>query len=169
MHRIRIGTFNVNGKLPSDDLDLISWVTGRPTISASDLSKALPPLPDISPFTVPAIDPLAAHGDIAPPASTIVPLAEPANIPLPTSPSFASDSVTNDGVPDILVFGFQELDLSTAALIYATQTSREDAWARAIMSSLKDVGPYVKVNCVLYNVQNANSLCLYSSIFIGSI
>ena len=39
---------------------------------------------------------------------------------------------------DILVFGFQELDLSTEALIYSTKTTREDAWCAAIFAALGD-------------------------------
>lgn len=42
----------------------------------------------------------------------------------------------NPGDPDMLVFGFQELDLSTEALLYSTSSVREDAWCRAIFASL---------------------------------
>jgi len=38
--------------------------------------------------------------------------------------------------PDLLVFGFQELDLSTEALIYSTGPAREDAWCLAIFAAL---------------------------------
>lgn len=38
--------------------------------------------------------------------------------------------------PDLLVLGFQELDLSTEALIYSTSTVREDAWCTAVLAGL---------------------------------
>jgi phosphatidylinositol-bisphosphatase len=38
--------------------------------------------------------------------------------------------------PDLLVLGFQELDLSTEALIYSTSTFKEDAWCTAIFAAL---------------------------------
>ncbi len=38
--------------------------------------------------------------------------------------------------PDILVLGFQELDLSTEALLYSTKTTREDAWCTAVFAGL---------------------------------
>lgn len=41
-----------------------------------------------------------------------------------------------DRDPDVLVLGFQELDLSTEALIYSLGTAREDAWCRAVFASL---------------------------------
>jgi inositol polyphosphate 5-phosphatase INPP5B/F len=49
--------------------------------------------------------------------------------------------------PDILVFGFQELDLSTGALLYTTSTALEDAWTTAILQGLgTKAGSYVKVS-----------------------
>lgn len=38
--------------------------------------------------------------------------------------------------PDLIVLGFQELDLSTGALLYYTETTREDAWFVAAMAGL---------------------------------
>lgn len=38
--------------------------------------------------------------------------------------------------PDVLVLGFEELDLSTEALLYSTSTVREDAWTAAIFAAL---------------------------------
>ena len=38
--------------------------------------------------------------------------------------------------PDLLVLGFQELDLSTEALLYSTKTVREDAWCTAVFAGL---------------------------------
>lgn len=53
-------------------------------------------------------------------------------------------------LPDVLVFGFQELDLSTEALIYSTTTAKEEAWCDAIVESMADqASNYVKV-CLAY-------------------
>lgn len=38
--------------------------------------------------------------------------------------------------PDLFVLGFQELDLSTEALIYYASMVREDAWCHAIFAAL---------------------------------
>ena len=40
--------------------------------------------------------------------------------------------------PDLLVLGFQELDLSTEGLIYSTRTDKADAWCAAILAGLGD-------------------------------
>ena len=38
--------------------------------------------------------------------------------------------------PDVIVLGFQELDLSAGALLYSTETTREDAWLNAVLAGL---------------------------------
>ena len=38
--------------------------------------------------------------------------------------------------PDMLVLGFQELDLSTGALLYSSETTREEAWCTAVFAGL---------------------------------
>lgn len=38
--------------------------------------------------------------------------------------------------PDLLVLGFQEVDLSTEALLYSTGTAKEDAWCMAVFAAL---------------------------------
>jgi phosphatidylinositol-bisphosphatase len=55
----------------------------------------------------------------------------------------AQESLINEASgsdPDLLVLGFQELDLSTEALLYATRTLREDAWVSAILAGLGEKG-----------------------------
>jgi phosphatidylinositol-bisphosphatase len=65
--------------------------------------------------------------------------------------------LTNPEDPDLIVLGFQELDLSTEALIYSTGTVREDAWCLAVLAALGEKA---------VNYEKANSmhfLCLNSS------
>jgi inositol polyphosphate 5-phosphatase INPP5B/F len=48
--------------------------------------------------------------------------------------------------PDIFIFGFQELDLSTGALLYSSSTLLEATWTDAIFSALgAKAGVYSKV------------------------
>lgn len=42
--------------------------------------------------------------------------------------------------PTMLVLGFQELDLSTEALIYNTGPAKEDAWVMACIAGLGEEG-----------------------------
>ena len=52
----------------------------------------------------------------------------------------------DNGEPDILIFGFEEVDLSTGALLYSTSTVLEDAWTQLIFTSLgQHAHSYVKV------------------------
>jgi len=54
-----------------------------------------------------------------------------------------SSSTEKTGVdPDIITLGFQELDLSTEALIYSTGTAREDAWCLAVFAALGEKAVY---------------------------
>ncbi|GJE93071.1 DNase I-like protein [Phanerochaete sordida] len=127
--KLRIGTFNVNGKLPSQDLS--AWVRG---MSTEDANKYLPPLKQLSPFALEGItkDPmeeapaLRAEPDIAASGAA----SESSDAPVAAPPSGEDDD------PDLIVLGFQELDLSASALLYSTETTREDAWLAAAMAGL---------------------------------
>ncbi|KAG2108377.1 DNase I-like protein [Suillus discolor] len=120
---IRTGTFNVNGKMPSQDLS--PWL--RPTKRNSEISGWISPLKAISPL------------DILP-----NPVDEQMTTSLgASSATLAHASLNNDAKvsdPDLLVLGFQELDLSTEALLYATSTVKEDAWVEAILAGLGERG-----------------------------
>ncbi|KAJ7092810.1 DNase I-like protein [Mycena belliarum] len=113
--RIRTGTFNVNGNLPSQDL--ASWL-GRSSQRVRE--TVLPPLKEVSPFSVPE-DPFESA-------------AEKAALPAETG------TPADDAAPDLIVLGFQELDLSAEALLYASSTARSDAWAEAVFAALGERG-----------------------------
>ena len=55
----------------------------------------------------------------------------------------------NSDDPDVFALGFQELDLSTEALLYSSNTIREDAWTVAILAALGEKA--VKYEKVCYN------------------
>ena len=60
-----------------------------------------------------------------------------------TSPLQSADNFLD---PDLFVFAFQELDLSTEALLYSTKTAREEAWTMALTAALGEKGElYEKV------------------------
>ncbi|KAG1888979.1 DNase I-like protein [Suillus fuscotomentosus] len=120
---IRTGTFNVNGKMPSQDLS--PWL--RQTKRNSEISGWISPLKAISPLDI-LPNPVDEHMTTSLGAS---------------SATLAHASLNNDAKvsdPDLLVLGFQELDLSTEALLYATSTVREDAWVEAILAGLGERG-----------------------------
>ncbi|KAK0454454.1 DNase I-like protein [Armillaria borealis] len=201
---IRLGTFNVNGKAPSQDLS--SWIQGNDA-NVHDL-KTIPPLKDISPLSMGEIarNPLdsAAAVRFPPPStvtsasSTLVPPTTVSSLSYssassthvirsPSSPPSTTSSTTLEPVasasafttytytqpselsytpldidqepeadpipdpytqnqPDVFVLGFQELDLSTEALVYSTGTAKEDAWCMAVFAALGEWGEhYVKL------------------------
>ena len=129
--------------MPSQDL--APWVSGpqifspqpektaRPSLlrrSEADemLHKSdigfLPPLRRLSSFSIDDINPNSSKSDPV---------------------ELKSDSET-EATPDILVLGFQEVDLSTEALLYSTSTLREDAWCNSVLAGLGAVrGDYVKL------------------------
>ncbi|TFY66027.1 hypothetical protein EVG20_g5062 [Dentipellis fragilis] len=127
--RVRVGSFNVNGKLPSQDLS--SWVGWTPS-SATDKhdekaewDKLIPPMKELSPLSL---------GDVGKSAHEKDKEHAPEQ-----SDTLLTEQTSQDPVdPDLLIFGFQELDLSTEALLYSTKTTREEAWTEAIFAGLGD-------------------------------
>ena len=123
---LRIGTFNVNGKMPTQDLS--SWVQGT-TASTSDAPKDTASSPRIENLS---------------PSSSRFP-GDSQFILNSTTSSFSNAERTSVG-PDVIILGFQELDLSTEALIYSTGTAREDAWYLAVFAALGEkAAQYEKV------------------------
>ncbi|KAH0578595.1 hypothetical protein H2248_003736 [Termitomyces sp. 'cryptogamus'] len=120
--KIRIGTFNVNGKLPSQDLS--SWILSQAsTSSANVFSNSLSK----------NISPTAASGLAKKSIDSPFKVVDPTTRIHDTSGQMSNLANTD---PDLLVLGFQELDLSTEALIYSSATAREDAWCRAVFAAL---------------------------------
>ncbi|KAF6751635.1 DNase I-like protein [Ephemerocybe angulata] len=121
--KLRLGTFNVNGKLPSQDL--ASWVQGTQAESqAAAAVPVLPPVKNMSPLSL---------GEIVRNPFDLLKRGQSSSHPQPQT----IDPVDpEDADPDVIVLGFQELDLSTEALIYSLGTAREDAWCRAVFASL---------------------------------
>ncbi|KAF8189113.1 Endonuclease/exonuclease/phosphatase [Mycena galopus ATCC 62051] len=129
---IRIGTFNVNGNPPSQDL--APWVGGSAFGSEKDnTSFVIKPLPDISPLSI-GIG--GGAKDENPFEDTNTPTPTPTPAPVDEKDASASADSGSDSTPDLLVLGFQELDLSAEALIYSTSTVREDAWCAAAFAAL---------------------------------
>jgi len=121
--RIRIGTFNVNGKLPSQDLS--TWVGGSslPSTKQSEFQSLGIYVDDTQ-----ADEPPVSHSSIKCKAPDQV-----------FTPS-CDESETADTGPDLLVLGFQELDHSAEAFIYTANPTREDAWCTAVVAALGERG-----------------------------
>lgn len=116
-HSIRVGTFNVNGKLPTQDLS--TWLGSASVLPSSR----------------------ANHNERR---HSILPLMEPAPLSLSDKGIEASESAPE---ADMLVVGFQEVDLSTEAFFNFIGPAREDAWTVAILAALGDKAEqYEKVN-----------------------
>jgi hypothetical protein len=137
---IHVGTFNVNGKLPAEGTNLDSWL-GIGHTSRDRL--VLPPVPAVSPLEVPL---LSSGGDQESGTEGSLEFKlRGVSSTLETSPL------------DIIVLAFQELDLSTAALIYATEKSREEAWTQVVLRSLnnhswKEQPAYTKVSLLIHHL-----------------
>ncbi|KAF9238067.1 DNase I-like protein [Melanogaster broomeanus] len=121
--KIRLGSFNVNGKAPSQDLS--PWLRSSAT-QQRDEAGWISPL-KLSPIKF-TPDPLHQR------PTTSERYLHPE---LDESNSRARIADTQGfGDPDLFVLGFQELDLSTEALLYTTSTLKEDAWLTAIFAAL---------------------------------
>ncbi|KAJ7243583.1 Endonuclease/exonuclease/phosphatase [Mycena haematopus] len=137
--RIRIGTFNVNGNPPSQDLS--SWVGGNVNQTRDAF---IPPLQNISPLSIGQVvknpfedqdnDPLGKSSALQ--RHTLPAELAPDSEPKPESVPALDEKEKSPVDADLLVLGFQELDLSTEALLYSTSTFREDAWCTAAFAAL---------------------------------
>ena len=141
----------MNGKNPTQDLS--TWV--RPSSKETKRSiatLALPPIEGVSPLSL---------GEVARNPIEDAGAAGTESLSAPSAPSISGTTVVEEPAPikdaaipadpgssetDLLVFGFQELDLSTEALLYSTSTAKEEAWLKAIFAALGEEGDnYEKV------------------------
>ncbi|KAJ7880385.1 hypothetical protein B0H14DRAFT_3768414 [Mycena olivaceomarginata] len=135
--RVRIGTFNVNGNLPSQDLS--PWVGGNGNGNTTD--PFIPP-----PFSLGEVakNPFDTPGKLSATNESPAPISDESEPKVEAAPAPSrvvlgeKDSVETDADHglDMLVLGFQELDLSTEALIYSTSTLKEEAWCTAAFAAL---------------------------------
>ncbi|KAJ7206536.1 DNase I-like protein [Mycena pura] len=131
--RIRVGSFNVNGSLPSQDLSLWLGTEAAPSIPDQSLVSILNRV-EKNPF------------EAASPLSSVEKTAQMKVVDAEVVSSTDTEGEDDDSGPDLLVLGFQELDLSAEALIYASSTAREDAWCDAVFAALGSrAGRYEKL------------------------
>lgn len=141
---MRVGSFNVNGKLPSQDLS--------PWLQPSPESSWISPLKPLSPLEFSSS--LLSDGEISICeffgilSITFGKKADKApDIPAMFGTKSLVDTQNVD--PDIFVLGFQEVDLSTEALLYAVSSAKEEMWMTAITAALGEKGVlYEKVELV---------------------
>lgn len=116
---------------------MVGWL---PTPRATDPGNTSP-----RDDTQPDSSSIAASSDTAASVATSVEVASEETAVSDLSPDVAEDSSD----PDMLVLGFQELDLSTEALLYSTKTIREEAWCTAVFAGLGE-------KAILYEKVRAN-------------
>ncbi|KAH9993327.1 Endonuclease/exonuclease/phosphatase [Russula compacta] len=108
---IRVGTFNVNGKSPSQDLS--TWLGGGPPFLGAHSNERKYPIPPRRKLPTPSL------GDKGTPHY-----------------GTGAEGQTSTLEADVLVMAFQEVDLSTEALLYFAGSAKEDAWTTAILAAL---------------------------------
>ena len=150
-----MGTFNVNGKMPSQDLS--AWIRGDQgdgqdrlisplnTLSLSSGDGVKGRFLDFASFLSFDVD-IFCTGEGSYPGADASETANVADRKQEADPYITKNLERKiDLDPDLLVFGFQELDQSTEAFLYLTST-REDAWILAILAGLGEKGQqYEKV------------------------
>ncbi|KAK0195909.1 DNase I-like protein [Armillaria mellea] len=134
----------------SSTLVPLTTVSSLPYSSASSTHVVRSPSPPPSTTTSATLEPVPSASTFTtytytqPSELSYTPLdidQEPEADPIPLDP----DPYTQNQ-PDVFVLGFQELDLSTEALIYSTGTAKEDAWCMAVFAALGEWGEhYIKL------------------------
>ncbi|KAJ3555817.1 hypothetical protein NM688_g2364 [Phlebia brevispora] len=156
--KLRVGTFNVNGKLPSQDLS--GWI--RKFVNRK---KYIPSLYALSPLSLGEVvkddlhDANVSRLDISDPEGEDA-KAVPSSLGVPSASATSLLPGDEDEDPDMIVLAFQELDLSAGALLYSTETTREDAWFTAAMAGLGEKAElYTKVRVGRCAVSSASCVC----------
>ncbi len=143
-YRIRVGTFNVNGKSPTQDLS--TWLGNEPPssrVNNNEQKHFIPPLKELSPLSLSEketgeANPLHGYHVV-------------------THTSVFTGTEEQEGhastEADMLIVGFQEIDHSTEALFNFAGRAREEAWTAAILAALGDKAErYEKVNFLMVTV-----------------
>jgi phosphatidylinositol-bisphosphatase len=145
VNRIRIGTFNVNGKSPTQDLS--TWLGNEPPsshINNNEQEHFVPPLRELSPLSLSekeAGEASSLHWYYVVAHTSVF--------------SGTGGQEGQDSTPeaDMLIMGFQEIDHSTEAFFNFAGNAREEAWAAAILAALGDKAErYEKVNFLMVAV-----------------
>ncbi|KZV85961.1 DNase I-like protein [Exidia glandulosa HHB12029] len=166
--RLRICSYNVNGQNPPTREEAVkalgSWIRTQPpgraradslppsetsTVLASETSSIDTKVSDTTPPATPKPPTrgatLPAPGKVD---GTNVTVPDIVRVDSPTPIGHRASVTKDETEPDILVVGFQELDLSTEALLYREDPAREEAWTAAIIEALgqrSDGDQYIKV------------------------
>ena len=141
-HRIRVGTFNVNGKSPTQDLS--TWLGNEPPSSRVNNNEQKHFIPPPSPLLqrekgTGEASPLHRYYIVA--HTFIFTGAE------------GQEGQASTPEADMLIMGFQEIDHSTEALFNFVGRAREEAWTVAILAALGDKAErYEKVNFLMVAV-----------------
>ncbi|KAK7444557.1 hypothetical protein VKT23_015235 [Stygiomarasmius scandens] len=151
----KISPFSIGDKNPIDQQDSLKPSSSSFSYSSTASTNAVrSPSPSSSSFSaVPSVFTVTPSSATTTPTEKSVPPSPASSTSSPICVKTEPDLVatlgadeTNPSDPDMLILGFQELDLSTEALIYSTSTAREDAWCTAIFAALGEKGEmYEKV------------------------
>jgi inositol polyphosphate 5-phosphatase INPP5B/F len=140
-----VGTFNVNGKSPSQDLS--TWLGNEPPssrIHGNQQTHCLPPLKELSPLSLSEKETGEAsslHGYYVVAHTSVFAGTE------------GQEGQASTPEADMLIMGFQEVDHSTEALFNFAGRAREEAWMEAIFAGLGEKAErYEKVNFLMITV-----------------
>ena len=140
-----MGTFNVNGKSPAQDLS--TWLGNGPPssrVNNNEQKPLIPPLRKPSPLSLSEKETGEAsllHGYY---------VVAHASVSAETGAQNANASTSE---ADMLITGFQEIDHSTEAFLNFAGHAREEVWTEAILAALGDKAErYEKVNSLMVTV-----------------
>jgi phosphatidylinositol-bisphosphatase len=128
-----VGTFNVNGKSPTQDLS--TWLGNEPPSSRVNNNEQKSPL---SPSEKETGEASTSHGYCVVAHTSVIAGTE------------GQEKQASTPEADMLVMGFQEIDHSTEAFFNLAGPAREEAWTTAILAALGDKAEqYEKVNFLM--------------------
>lgn len=135
-----MGTFNVNGKSPTQDLS--TWLGNELPSSRVNNNEQKSPL---SPSEKATGEAGPFHGYYVVAHTSAIAGTE----------GHEGQALTPE--EDMLIMGFQEIDHSTEAFFNLAGHAREEAWTVAILAALGDkVERYEKVNFLVVTVENCS-------------